>query len=166
MDKKVYSKHEYAVWTCRLDPNQKDTFVCGDEVNSIYMYSKGQLVAKNSTSHKGGLCDLTFHKEYTLYSGGFDGIVCSFDTRKLKEHVQRHDWGGTIWRVLPRNQQILLCNSSENKFQIVDQTLSVELWNSGTGHHTSLAYAADWSGDHLLTASFYDKKMCLWGKGE
>jgi len=48
------------------------------------MYAQGKLVARNKTSHKGGICDLTFHNENTLYSGGFDGIVCAFDTRKLE----------------------------------------------------------------------------------
>ena len=37
-------------------------FVCGDEVDTIYMYAQGNLIAKNNTSHKGGICDLTFDK--------------------------------------------------------------------------------------------------------
>jgi WD40 repeat protein len=137
-------------------------FVCGDEVNSIYLYAEGQLQAKNSSSHKGGICDLVFGKEHQLFSGGFDGVVCSYDIRKLKEHVTRHDWGGTIWRVVPHQDgRILLCNSSENKFQIVDDSLGKELWNSGTVHG-SLAYAADWKEQDLVTASFYDRKLCYW----
>lgn len=88
------------------------------------MYADNKLLNKNSTSHKAGICDLTFGEEYTLYSGGFDGVVCSYDTRKLKEHVERCEWGGTIWRVIPKQKSIILCNSSENKFQIVDETLN------------------------------------------
>jgi hypothetical protein len=75
--------------------------VCGDEVNSIYLYSNGQLVAKNSKTHTAGLCDLTFAGEHTLYTGGFDGVVSMIDTRKFSESVYRHDYGGTIWRVIP-----------------------------------------------------------------
>lgn len=90
------------MWTCRIAPNLKNVFVCGDEVNSIYMYADNKLLNKNSISHKAGICDLTFGEGYTLYSGGFDGVVCSYDTRKLKEHVERCEWGGTIWRVIPK----------------------------------------------------------------
>ena len=96
-----------------------------------------------------------------MISGGFDGIVCTYDTRKLKEHVCQRNYGGTIWRVIPKGEQLLLCNSSENKFQIVDCKLEKELWNSGKVHE-SLAYAADWNQTDLITASFYDKKLCYW----
>jgi hypothetical protein len=71
---------------------------------------------------------LTFGpEENLLFSGGFDGVVCTYDTRKMQTHVERHDWGGTIWRVVPgysKEDGVLLCNSSENKFQIVDRQLS------------------------------------------
>lgn len=59
IDRKAYSKHEYAVWTCRLNAFN-NSFVCGDEVNSIYLYNDGKLTAKNSSAHTGGLCDLSF----------------------------------------------------------------------------------------------------------
>lgn len=137
--------------------------MCGDEVNSIYLYEKGELLGKNSKAHTAGICDLTFASEHTLYSGGFDGVVSLLDTRKFSECVFRHEWGGTIWRVIPNTQQsqVLLCNSSEKKFQVVDSTLAKEGWNSGQ-KHDSLAYAADWGRGSLITASFYDKKVCLW----
>jgi hypothetical protein len=75
-------------------------------------------MGKNSTAHTGGLCDLTFLNENLLYSGGFDGIVALIDVRKFNECVSRHDYGGTIWRVLPnpKADQVLLCNSSEKRF--------------------------------------------------
>jgi WD40 repeat protein len=113
LEKKLYSKHEYAVWTCRLHP-ESNAFVCGDEVNTIYLYNDGQLVAKNKKAHTAGICDLTFAKGHTLYTGGFDGIICTLDLRKFGECVYRQDWGGTIWRVLPNQTEteILLCNSS------------------------------------------------------
>ena len=105
-----------------------------------------------------------FTGEYQLYSGGFDGVVCSYDTRKFKEHVSKKDWGGTIWRIIPKEKDpntIIICNSSENKFQVVDNQESKELWNSKNGHK-SLAYAADWVGKDIITASFYDKTVCYW----
>lgn len=152
------------MWTCRLDPHDKNAFVCGDEVNSIYHYIGDQLVCKNSTSHKGGICDVVFRGEHEMYSGGFDGLVCSYDRRKLGTHVSQADWGGTIWRVVPNlvnKEEIILCNSSENRFQVVDSGLKNELWNSEEGHG-SLAYAADWKGTDIVAASFYDKTLCYW----
>lgn len=77
------------------------SFACGDEVTSIYLYSGNSLIGKNSKAHNGGICDLTYKGEYQLLSGGFDGIVCSFDVRKFSEPVYRRDWKGSIWRVLP-----------------------------------------------------------------
>jgi hypothetical protein len=88
-------------------------------VNSIYLYGQeGQLAGKNSKAHTAGLCDLVFASEYTLYAGGFDGVVTAIDTRKFGECIYRHDYGGTIWRVIPneKNDKILLCNSSEKRF--------------------------------------------------
>ena len=125
------------------------------------------MIAKNSKAHSAGICDLTFGPNYALYTGGFDGVVTQLDTRKFDQCVYRHDWGGTIWRVIPNanHDQLLLCNSSEKKFQIVDSSLDKELWNSGDGHD-SLAYAADWGKASIITASFYDKKICYWGKEE
>lgn len=70
-------------------------------MNSLYLYSQGSLVARNKTAHKQGICDISFGLNHTVYSGGFDGIVCSFDIRKFNECVYKHDWGGTIWRVIP-----------------------------------------------------------------
>ena len=101
-----------------------------------------------------------------MYSGGFDGIVCSFDTRMFKEHVSKHEWGGTIWRVVPdqSNQHFILCNSSEKKFQVVNRN-NKELWNSGESH-SSLAYAADWQGSDIIAASFYDKKLCYYSSNK
>jgi hypothetical protein len=78
--------------------------------------------------------------------------------------VSKYEWGGTIWRIVPnaKENEVILCNSSENKFQVVDMN-NKELWNSGETHK-SLAYAADWNGKDLVTASFYDKKLCYWSR--
>ena len=65
------------------------------------MYEKGQLVSKNNKSHLQGICDLVFVDEWKLYSGGFDGILCSYDIRKMSEHLSLHNYGGTIWRIIP-----------------------------------------------------------------
>lgn len=58
--------------------------------------------------------------------------------------------------------QILLCISSDNKYEVISRdTFDKKYEISG---HESLAYAGDWNATHILTASFYDKLMCLWNR--
>ena len=58
-----------------------------------------------------------------------------------------------------KGEKMILCNSSEKIFQVVKG--EEELWRSGD-QHKSLAYAADWRGEDLITGSFYDKMVCYW----
>ena len=76
IQKQSYSKHEYAVWVCRLSSNGKN-FIAGDEVKYLYLYdcSNGELIAKNSKAHDEGICDITFQDELMFYSGSFDGTI-------------------------------------------------------------------------------------------
>jgi hypothetical protein len=60
---------------------------------------------------------------------------------------------------------LLVCNSSEKKFQVINSITGNEVWNSEK-IHSSLAYAADWSKNSIVTASFYDKIVCFWNNEE
>ena len=57
-----------------------------------------------------------------------------------------------------------------NKFVILDPSRCGEgkekvgvVWDSGNTH-TSLAYAADWNRELIVTGSFYDQKVAFWKK--
>lgn len=102
------------MWACRFNPFKPSQFAAGDEVNSVYLYEEGKLIAKNSKAHQQGICDLVYADEWLLYSGGFDGFICAYDTRKFDVCLKQSNWGGTIWRIMPHKKldRLLICNSS------------------------------------------------------
>lgn len=96
----------------------------------------------------------------------FGGVLKWIDLRKPTLHEGSYHSEGVMWRIVedikPSNQ-LLLCMSSENKYEVVVKEESPQKLYE-IGGHASLAYAADWNASQILTASFYDRLLCLWSK--
>lgn len=73
---------------------------------------------------------------------------------------------GVMWRIVEDvapASQLLLCMSSENSYEVVRQEPQPTKLYEIRGHE-SLTYAADWNRKGIVTASFYDRSLCLWNR--
>lgn len=123
-----------------------------------------------------GVTTLAWHSANpdTLWSGGYDDCIQTWDVRALRAPVSKRSLGvgGGVWRLRfhPRFANLILTAAMYEGCKVVrmqaDQSLTVE---ASYKEHQSIAYGACWLSDLkprnplcALTASFYDRSVHLW----
>lgn len=71
-----------------------------------------------------------------ILSGSFDGSIAQISVNNFQTVLKKYDIGGTIWRIILPNSvdlphEWLICNSSEKKFQILNESSGLITWDSG-----------------------------------
>lgn len=73
-------------------------------------------------------------------SGSFDGSISEMSVSNFSQTIRRYARDGTIWRIIPLTKnkdekdtpQLLICNSSNKKFEILDYSEQPSVtWDSG-----------------------------------
>lgn len=136
----------------------------------------------STVTMEAGVCSLQWHPSnpYVFASGGYDGAVRLWDTRRgcssVEEAVAQTDTGGGVWRLKWGGEELLLGACMRGGAQVLNAE------GLGTGAEglrrlaqslahgaEALTYGADWVGLRLpgvgqlaVTCSFYNREARLW----
>jgi diphthine methyl ester acylhydrolase len=165
--------HAFEAWITAFDTFDRNVLYSGGDDCALSVWdiraSDHVLSRKRSmgvTSIQHSPCD-----ENLLLTGGYDEIVCQWDTRNWKRPVDELSIGGGVWRIKfhPQDPSLVATASMHNGFHILNIETKEIL--SNYTEHESLAYGIDWlscrnEGNNpeasLVSSSFYDKALHVW----
>lgn len=166
--------HDYEAWTAIQDTRDANSVLSGGDDSALAMSDlrTGSRTWRNAKTHSSGVVSILVPAadEQSFISGEYNDRIHVLDRRRPLQQasITSCDVGGGVWRLQEYEpHRILVCamHAGAKLGRYSPRTQNFELLDSFERHESMCYGASAAGGDVFASCSFYDKRVCLWAKG-